>query len=95
MGWGAKTIEIEDGDGHFVNFEMLRENEIAAAEICHNRGAYKSIPPVWMISLPVSDITETLRRVRGGGGEVIKEDPEANYAVIRDPVGVCIALQAG
>jgi predicted enzyme related to lactoylglutathione lyase len=95
VGWGAKTIEIEDGEGRFVNFEMLRDDGSAAAEICHSRGDFEGIPPVWLISLPVDDITESLRRVREGGGEVIKDSAEANYAVIRDPVGVCIALQAG
>ena len=95
VGWGAKTVEMLDGDRRSANFEMRRDNEIAAAEICHNHGDYEGIPPVWLISLPVDDITESLRRVREGGGEVIKDDAEANYAVIRDPVGVCIALQAG
>lgn len=95
VGWGAKTIELDDGDGRSANFEMQRDNGIAAAEICHNRGDYEGIPPVWLISLPVDDITESLRRVREGGGEVIKNNAEANYAVIRDPVGACIALQAG
>jgi uncharacterized protein len=95
VGWGAKTIEMEDSDGRFANFEMRRDDGSAAAEVCRNRGDYEGIPPVWLISLPVDDITESLRRVREGGGEVIKDNAEANYAVIRDPVGVCIALQAG
>jgi len=95
VGWGAKTIEMEDGDGHSASFEMLRDNEISAAEICHNRGDYEGIPPVWLISLPVDDITESLRRTHESGGEVIKGNAEANFAVIRDPVGVYIALRSG
>ena len=95
VGWGAKTIEMEDGDGRSVSFEMQRDDEISAAEICHNRGDYEGIPPVWLISLPVDDITESLRLAREGGGEVIKGNAEANYAVIRDPVGVYIALRTG
>ncbi len=95
VGWGTRTIEMEDDDGRFANFEMQRDNEIAAAEIRHNRGAREGIPPVWLIHLPVDDIAESLRRVREGGGEVIMVSTETNYAVIRDPVGVCIALQAG
>ncbi|MDA7902596.1 hypothetical protein N9B31_02965 [Mariniblastus sp.] len=39
------------------------------------------------------DLLESLRRV--GGGEVIKEFAEAKYAIVRDPVGVYLALQAG
>lgn len=95
VGWAAKTIELEDGDGGSVNFEMQRGNGIAAAEICHNRRDYEGIPPVWLISLPVDDMPESLRRVREGGGQVVKNNAEANYAVIRDPVGVFFALQAG
>lgn len=97
VGWGAKTVEMEDGDGdgRSASFEMQRDDEISAAEICHNHGDYEGIPPVWLISLPVDDITESLRRVREGGGEVIKGSAEANYAVIRDPVGVYMGLRAG
>jgi len=95
VGWGAKTIEMEDGDGRSASFEMQRDDGISAAEICHNRGDYEGIPPVWLISLPVDDIAESLRRVREGGGEVIKGNAEALYAVIRDPVGVHIALRTG
>ena len=95
VGWSAKTIELEDGDGRSASFEMQRDDEISAAEICHNRGDYEGIPPVWLICLPVDDITESLRRAREGGGEVIKGNAEANYAVIRDPVGVYVALRTG
>ncbi len=45
--------------------------------------------------MPVDDLVESLRRVSEGGGEVIKEYAEAKYAVVRDPVGVYLALQAG
>lgn len=95
VGWSAKTIEAKEGDGGSVSFEMQRDSGIAAAEICSNLGDNKSIPPVWLISLPVGDLMESLRQVSEGGGEIIMHNAEANYAVIRDPVGVCIALQAG
>ena len=95
VGWNAKSIEMADGEGHFENFEMQRDNEIAAAEICQYRSENSDIPSVWLIHLPVGDLVESLRRVSEGGGEVIKEYAEARYAVVRDPVGVCLALQAG
>ncbi len=95
VGWNAKSIEMEDGEGHFASFEMQRDNEIAAAEICQYRSEYSDIPSVWLIHLPVDDLVESLRRVSEGGGEVIKEYAEAKYAVVRDPVGVYFALQAG
>ena len=95
VGWNAKSIETEDGEGHFASFEMQRDNEIAAAEICQYRSEHNGIPSVWLIHLPVDDLVESLRRVSEGGGEVIKEYAEAKYAVVRDPVGVYLALQAG
>ena len=95
VGWNAKSIEMEDGEGHLASFEMQRDNEIAAAEICQYRSEYSDIPSVWLIHLPVDDLVESLRRVSEGGGEVMKEYAEAKYAVVRDPVGVYLALQAG
>ena len=73
---------------------MRRQNGVAAAEICHVGGGNEGIPPAWIISLPVDDLEESLRLVREGGGEIIKGSTDAGHAVVRDPVGVCIALQA-
>lgn len=74
--------------------EMRRPNGVAAAEICHAGDDNAGIPPVWILSLPVDDFEERLRLVREGGGEIIKGSTDAGHAVIRDRVGVCIALQA-
>ncbi len=57
------------------------------------------LPAIWMIYLPVGDLAESLRRVREGGGKVIKEtrgaDGKHASAVIQDPVGVWLALAPG
>ena len=95
VGWNAKPIETENSEGHFAKFEMQIDNETAAAEICQFRSEQNGIPSVWLIHLPVDDLVESLRRVSEGGGEVIKEFAEAKYAVVRDPVGVYLALQTG
>jgi len=95
VGWNAKSIEMEGGEGHSSGFEMQRDNEIAAAEICQYRSEESDVPSVWLIHLPVDDLVESLRKVSEGGGEVIKKFVEANYAVVRDPVGVYLALQTG
>ncbi len=95
VGWNARSIEMEDSEGHFGRFEMQRDNEIAAAEICQYRDDFRGIPSVWLIHLPVGDLVDSLRRVSEGGGEVIREYAEEKYAVVRDPVGVYLALQAG
>lgn len=95
VGWNAMPIEAEDSEGHAAGFEMQIDNKTAAAEIRQFRSQQNSIPSVWLIHLPVDDLVESLRRVSEGGGEVIKEYADEKYAVIRDPVGVYLALQSG
>ncbi len=88
VGWSAASVAVDGG------FEMRRPDGVSAAEICHAGGDHAGIPTVWILSLPVDDLEESLRLVREGGGEIIKGSADAGHAVIRDPVGVCIALQA-
>ena len=88
VGWSAASADVDGG------FEMRRPDGVSAAEICHAGGDNAGIPPVWILSLPVDDFEESLRRVREGGGEIVKGSTDAGHAVIRDPVGVYIALQA-
>lgn len=87
VGWSTASADVDGG------FEMRRPDGVSAAEICHAGGDNAGIPPVWILSLPVDDLEESLRIVREGGGEIIKGSSDAGHAVIRDPVGVCIALQ--
>ena len=91
----AKSIETEDSEGNAEIIEMHIDNESAAAEIRQFRSEQNSIPSVWLIHLPVDDLVESLRRVSEGGGEVIREYAEEKYAVVRDPVGVYLALRFG
>jgi len=86
--WSAASAAI-DGSR-----EMRRPDGVAAAEICPVNDDNEGIPSVWLLSLPVDDFAESLRQVREGGGEVVGEATEAGHAVIRDPVGVYVALQS-
>jgi predicted enzyme related to lactoylglutathione lyase len=74
------------------------DGETAAAIHSAEEGGGK-LPPIWLIALPVGDLEESLRRVRDGGGEVLHAvrgaDGASARAVIRDPVGACIALVPG
>jgi predicted enzyme related to lactoylglutathione lyase len=88
VGWSTSPSDVDGG------FEMRRPDGVSAAEICHAGGDNAGIPPVWILSLPVDNLEESLRLVREGGGEIIKGLADAGHAVIRDPVGVYIALQA-
>jgi predicted enzyme related to lactoylglutathione lyase len=88
VGWSAAAADTEGG------FEMRRPDGVASAEICPMNDRNAGIPSVWILSLPVDDFDESLQRVREGGGEIIKEVTGGGHAVIRDPIGVYIALQA-
>ncbi len=85
VGWAAASTDSEG------RCELRRPDGVAAAELCPKNDDNEKIPSVWILSLPVDDFAESLRHVREGGGEVVKE--VAGHAVIRDPVGVSIALQ--
>lgn len=88
VGWSAASTDTSGW------CEMRRPDGVAAAEICSMKDDNASIPSLWVLSLPVDDFAESLRRVRDGGGEIVQEVPGSGHAVIRDPVGVYIALQA-
>lgn len=87
VGW--TTVPAEDGGSI-----MRRPDGADAAEIRRAAGDHAGVPPVWLLGLPVGDLEESLRRVREGGGEIIQGSADDGHAVVRDPVGVCIALQA-
>jgi predicted enzyme related to lactoylglutathione lyase len=97
--WSVQDIEMEDGSERYADYNMLGGDGNPAAGVCHARGVNLGLPPTWMIYLPVGDLAESLRRVREGGGKVIKEtrgtDGEYAYAAIQDPVGACLALMPG
>lgn len=88
IGW--KAMPCDAGN----KFEMT-QGEHVAAEIHQTVQADNRVASVWLIHVPVGDLTESLRRVQTGGGEVILEFAGGRTAIIRDPVGVQIALQMG
>lgn len=90
LGWNARPIETGDSEESVARFEMQIDNETAGAEVFESKD--EATPAAWMLHLPVGDLAESLRHVNEGGGEVIKEDTQAGYAVVRDPIGVCVAL---
>lgn len=88
VGWSAAPA-ARDG-----RCDMQRPDGVAVAEIGPMNSDNAAIPSAWILSLPVGDFAESLRHVREGDGEIVREDRGASYAVIRDPVGVYVALQA-
>ena len=97
--WSVQDVEMEDAGERYTDYNMFGDDGNPAAGVCHARGVNLGLPPIWMIYLPVGDLAESLRRVREGGGKVIKanrgSDGEYAYAAVQDPVGACLALVAG
>lgn len=96
VGWSAQDVDMEDTNGRYADYNMLGGDGNPAAGVCHARGVNVGLPPVWLLYLPVGDIAESLRRVRGDGGTIIKDttgtDEGYAYGVVRDPVGAFFAL---
>jgi uncharacterized protein len=98
VGWSVQAVEMADGQERYSDYNMLGQDGTPAAGVCHARGVNLGVPAVWLIYLPVGDLAESLRRVREEGGQVLEAtraaDGEYEYAVVRDPVGACLALMA-
>ncbi len=97
--WSVQDVDMEDAGERYADYNMFGADGSPAAGVCHARGVNLGLPPIWMIYLPVGDLAESLRRVREGGGKVIKAtrgtDGEYACAVVQDPVGASLALVPG
>ena len=96
VGWSVQEVELKDGEERYADYNMLDEGGRPAAGVCHARGSNASLPPVWMLYLPVGDLAESLRRVEAEGGKVIRsvkgEGGQYVYAAVQDPIGVNFSL---
>ena len=95
IGWQSNLMKEIDGDQRSPRFEMQIDGDHTAAEINQVDGDGSDVPSVWLIHLPVNDLDESLQKVSDHGGKIIQRLDSENTAVIRDPVGVYLALQAG
>ena len=99
VGWTIEEVEMTDADERYADYNMLGGDGNPAAGVCHARGVNLGVPPVWMIYLPVGDVTESIRRVSEEGGKIVKAPLGSNgvhsYAVVQDPVGGCVTLCSG
>ncbi|HBE66761.1 MAG TPA: hypothetical protein DDW52_01300 [Planctomycetaceae bacterium] len=94
IGWSAESLPTDSSDGLVAKFEMHIDEENSAAEIWQFESEKHELPSVWLLHLPVNDLAESLRRVGDGGGEVMKKFDGEGYAIVRDPVGVFLALRS-
>lgn len=99
VGWSAEDVQMKDAAGQYTDYALCTPDGAAVAGVRHTRGVNEGLPPVWLICLPVGDLDESLSRVREAGGEVVDARKgragDYAYAVVRDPVGACLALVAG
>ncbi len=99
VGWSAQDVEMEEASERYADYNLLGDDGNPAAGVRHARGVNLGLPPIWIISLPVGDLAESLRRVREEEGKVIKVtqgiDGECARVVVQDPVGAYIALVPG
>ena len=86
IGW---SIANEATDTHCA---MIAPNGMAAAEIAAATDNTRAIGSAWLLSLPVGDVAASLEHVRSNGGAVLGEIVSAGHSVVRDPVGVHLAL---
>ena len=96
VGWAVQDVEMGGTDEKYFDYVMQGADGQPAGGVCHARGGNSGLPPVWLLYLPVGDMTESLTRVEAEGGTVIrvtrKKDGTCVYAVVQDPVGAYIAL---
>ena len=99
VGWSAEDVEMKDASGGYTDYALCTPDGTGVAGVCHARGVNEGLPPVWLICLPVGDLDESLSLVSKEGGEVVDArrggGGTSTYAVIRDPVGVYLALVPG
>jgi len=98
IGWSVQEVAMTEDETvvRYTDFRMLGDDGTPAARIRHARGDNAELPPVWLLHLPVGDLTESLRRVEHEGGVVIKrvQSPDGVYthATVQDPVGAYMTL---
>jgi predicted enzyme related to lactoylglutathione lyase len=96
VGWTAQDTETVDQGERHAGSRMLDALGQPIAGIFSRRSDRSDLPEVWIISLPVGDLAESVRRAGEEGGKVIqqthRDDGALSRAVIQDPVGACCSL---
>ncbi|MEM7231902.1 MAG: VOC family protein [Planctomycetota bacterium] len=98
IGWSPRTVAGE-GAGEHQHHDMIGSSGNSVARICEVSESDPSVPPVWLLRIPVGDLPESVRRVREHGGTILTESAGSGgrnaSAVVKDPVGSYLALVQG
>nr|WP_255589941.1 VOC family protein [Marinicella sp. NBU2979] len=99
IGSQAEDVPMQDGDQAYADYNMLGSDGQACGGVCHASGSNQTLPPVWLIYLPVGDLDASLKWVEQKDGKLIKtyqnNAGQTTMAVIQDPVGAYVALAQG
>ena len=99
IGWQVQELAMGPEGDRYADYVMLAADGEGAAGVCHARGPNADLPPVWLLYLPVGDLTVSPERVVAEGGKVHKvsrnKDGAPVYAMVQDPVGVWFGLVPG
>ncbi len=96
IGWSAEDVSMNDDNNSYHDYNMLRADGLPAAGVCHAKGVNANVPPVWLLYLPVDDLSASLKHVEPAGGQIVNQSKNNNnqitQALIQDPVGTYIVL---
>ena len=87
IGWQPSGVDM----GGYEDFNMTPPGETgAAAGICHARGGNASMPPQWMIYVPVKNLTASLEACQKMGGKILRQ--WEGFCCIQDPAGAVMVI---
>lgn len=82
--------------GEYDDFVLkTADGETMVAGIVHKRGTNSDVPPGWIPYFVVANLTESLREVERGGGQLIGAERQyggGRFHFIKDPSGALCAL---
>src|SRR5438105_4339747 len=91
VGWEPSPVSM----GDYEDFNMIPPGgSDPAVGICHARGGNASLPPQWLIYVPVKDLAASLEACQRLGGKILHRSSH-DYCLIQDPAGaVMMIMQA-
>lgn len=95
-GWKEHPIKMQDADGEYHDYAMLREDNEVAGGICYKRGVNSDIPSQWIMYIYAPDVDERLDKVLALGGKLIHsnkgKDGKYNFIIVEDPAGAVFGI---
>lgn len=91
FGWGTREMPMPEG-----NYTSFQVGETAVGGLMKMSPAAAGMPPMWGVYVTVSNVDETIARVKQLGGKVLKAPWDVSgvgrMAVIQDPQGASLSV---